>query len=183
LYRHIIQCLQDPDLCRETSSGTRVAMQPDKRNTAPPSAVIRTGAWSRAPANLTGARTPPGASPLQRPATISGENAARTDDVRADDARIDDARIGDARSGNANSGDARSGAGENLARTVDEVAHDLPLDPATFAISDTIPANAAVIERRLGLRRPHVEARDLRARTPTLAELVQALAPDGRPAS
>jgi hypothetical protein len=62
-------------------------------------------------------------------------------------------------------------------RRLDTLARDLPLDPATRDLSDAIPVNAGSIERRLGLRRTRVVGIDMRERTPSPMEIVQALAP------
>jgi hypothetical protein len=51
------------------------------------------------------------------------------------------------------------------------------LDPTVLALHDEMPADAGVIERHLGLRRTRVEGTDLRGRTPSVAEIVSALAP------
>jgi hypothetical protein len=63
------------------------------------------------------------------------------------------------------------------ADAVAKAAGELPLDPAVKALNDTMPGNAAAVERRLGLRRTHVPGVDMRQRTPTPAEIVDALEP------
>lgn len=59
---------------------------------------------------------------------------------------------------------------ERLART-------LPLDPQTRELRDQMPADPRGAERRLGLREPRGPATDLRGRTPSSREIVDALAP------
>lgn len=59
---------------------------------------------------------------------------------------------------------------ERLART-------LPLDPQTRELRDQMPADPRGAERRLGLREPRGAATDLRGRTPSPREIVDALAP------
>lgn len=59
---------------------------------------------------------------------------------------------------------------ERLART-------LPLDPQTREMRDQMPADPRGAERRLGLREPRGPATDLRGRTPSSREIVDALAP------
>ncbi len=59
---------------------------------------------------------------------------------------------------------------ESLART-------LPLDPQTRDLRDAAPPDRAGTERRLGLREPRGAATDMRGRTPSPREIVDALAP------
>jgi len=59
---------------------------------------------------------------------------------------------------------------ERLGRT-------LPLDPATREIRDGVPPDRIGTERRLGLREPRGPATDMRGRTPSPREIVDALAP------
>ena len=59
---------------------------------------------------------------------------------------------------------------ERLVRT-------LPLDPQTREMRDQMPADPRGAERRLGLREPRGPATDLRGRTPSSREIVDALAP------
>jgi hypothetical protein len=65
-------------------------------------------------------------------------------------------------------------------RTIAEFARNLPLDPATRLLSDTMPTDIGGVELRLGLRRTRVAANDLRGRTPSVPELVQMLEPKVR---
>ena len=59
---------------------------------------------------------------------------------------------------------------ERLART-------LPLPPETRELRDGVPADRVGTERRLGLREPRGQATDMRGRTPSPREIVDALAP------
>lgn len=59
---------------------------------------------------------------------------------------------------------------ERLSRT-------LPLDPQTRELRDAVPPDRVGTERRLGLREPRGPATDMRNRTPTPREIVDALAP------
>jgi len=77
-------------------------------------------------------------------------------------------------------GDIESGEKQSDAMPrgeVDLLADNLPLDAATRNLSNTIPADAGAIELRLGLRRTRVAAIDMRSRTPTAQEIIDALAP------
>ena len=60
----------------------------------------------------------------------------------------------------------------------ERLAQALPLDPQTRELRDRMPADPRGIERRLGLREPHGPAADLRGRTPSPREIVDALAPN-----
>lgn len=59
----------------------------------------------------------------------------------------------------------------------ERLAQTLPLDPQTRGLQDQEPANPQAVERRLGLREPHGPVTDLRGRTPTPRDIVNALAP------
>lgn len=59
----------------------------------------------------------------------------------------------------------------------ERLAQTLPLDPQTRELRDQMPPDPRGIERRLGLREPRGPATDLRGRTPTPREIVDALAP------
>ncbi len=59
----------------------------------------------------------------------------------------------------------------------ERLAQTLPLDPQTRELHDQMPADPRGTERRLGLREPRGPATDLRGRTPTSREIVDALAP------
>jgi hypothetical protein len=63
------------------------------------------------------------------------------------------------------------------AAAIDQIARDLPLDEDMRGISDAMPARPAVLALRLGLRRTTVSAIDMRGRSPSSEEIVQALAP------
>lgn len=67
-----------------------------------------------------------------------------------------------------------SGAGNPDA---ERMARTLPLDPQTRDLQDQLPANPRDVERRLGLREPRGPATDMRGRTPTPREMVNALTP------
>ena len=59
----------------------------------------------------------------------------------------------------------------------ERLAQSLPLDPNTRDLRDQMPANPRGTEARLGLREPRGPAIDMRGRTPTPREIVDALAP------
>lgn len=59
----------------------------------------------------------------------------------------------------------------------ERLAQTLPLDPQTRELRDQMPPDPRGIERRLGLREPRGPATDLRGRTPSPQEIVDALAP------
>ncbi len=59
----------------------------------------------------------------------------------------------------------------------ERLAQSLPLDPQTRELRDQMPADPGGTERRLGLREPRGPATDLRGRTPSSREIVDALAP------
>lgn len=59
----------------------------------------------------------------------------------------------------------------------ERLAQTLPLDPQTRELHDQMPADPRGTERRLGLREPRGPATDLRGRTPSPREIVDALAP------
>lgn len=75
------------------------------------------------------------------------------------------------------SGPRATGQPDGPAGAVTRAARALPLDPATKAMNDTMPHDAAAVEHRLGLRPPRVAGTDMRQRMPTPAEIVDALAP------
>ena len=60
---------------------------------------------------------------------------------------------------------------------VERLAQSLPLDPQTRELQDQMPADPRGTERRLGLREPRGPATDMRGRTPSPREIVDALAP------
>ncbi len=59
----------------------------------------------------------------------------------------------------------------------ERVARSLPLDPSIRELRDRLPPNIPAVERSLGLRPPRGPATDLRGRTPSSREIVNALAP------
>ena len=59
----------------------------------------------------------------------------------------------------------------------ERLAQSLPLDPTTRELRDQLPPNPPATEARLGLREPQGPAIDMRGRTPTPREIVDALAP------
>ena len=59
----------------------------------------------------------------------------------------------------------------------ERLAQTLPLDPQTRELRDQMPPDPRGTERRLGLREPRGPATDLRGRTPSPREIVDALAP------
>ena len=59
----------------------------------------------------------------------------------------------------------------------ERLAQTLPLDPQTRELRDQMPPDPRDTERRLGLREPRGPATDLRGRTPSPREIVDALAP------
>lgn len=59
----------------------------------------------------------------------------------------------------------------------ERLAQTLPLDPQTRELRDQLPPDPRGTERRLGLREPRGPATDLRGRTPSPREIVDALAP------
>lgn len=59
----------------------------------------------------------------------------------------------------------------------ERLAQTLPLDPQTRELRDQMPADPRGTERRLGLREPRGPVTDLRGRTPSPQEIVDALAP------
>ena len=59
----------------------------------------------------------------------------------------------------------------------ERLAQALPLDPQTRELRDQMPADPRGTELRLGLREPRGPATDLRGRTPSPQEIVDALAP------
>ncbi len=59
----------------------------------------------------------------------------------------------------------------------ERLAQTLPLDPQTRELRDQMPPDPRGAERRLGLREPRGPATDLRGRTPSPQEIVDALAP------
>ena len=59
----------------------------------------------------------------------------------------------------------------------ERLAQSLPLDPQTRELRDQMPADPRGAERRLGLREPRGPATDLRGRTPSTREIIDALAP------
>lgn len=69
----------------------------------------------------------------------------------------------------------QSGAQSNP--QAEQLSQSLPIDPATRDLRDDRPADVAGTERRLGLREPRGPRADLRGRTPSSREIVDALAP------
>ena len=59
----------------------------------------------------------------------------------------------------------------------ERLAQSLPLDPQTRELRDQLPPDPRGTSRRLGLREPRGPAVDLRGRTPSPREIVDALAP------
>lgn len=59
----------------------------------------------------------------------------------------------------------------------ERLAQSLPLDPMTRELRDSLPPDPVGTQRRLGLRAPRGPATDLRGRTPSSREIVDALAP------
>ena len=59
----------------------------------------------------------------------------------------------------------------------ERVARGLPLDPQTRDLRDRLPPDLPAVERALHLRPPVGSATDMRGRTPSAQEIVDALAP------
>ena len=59
----------------------------------------------------------------------------------------------------------------------ERLAQSLPLDPQTRELRDQMPSDPRGTERRLGLREPRGPATDMRGRTPSPREIIDALAP------
>lgn len=59
----------------------------------------------------------------------------------------------------------------------ERLAQSLPLDPQTRELQDRLPPDPRGTGQRLGLREPQGPATDLRGRTPSPREIVDALAP------
>ena len=59
----------------------------------------------------------------------------------------------------------------------ERLAQSLPLDPQTRELQDQLPSDPRGVARRLGLREPRGQVVDLRGRTPSPREIVDALAP------
>ena len=145
------KCLRDPYLCHDPKVSVANTANSDR---SPAAKALATSA--RAGAALPG----PAARPARAPNSqrqISAPNVADFGEVNV----------------GATPGDGPS-------RAVDDMANDLPLDSATRNLSDTMPTQPAIIERHLGLRRTQVAATDMRNRSPSPAEIVQALAPRER---
>jgi hypothetical protein len=68
-------------------------------------------------------------------------------------------------------------AGETESASVVASEAALPLDRETRGLTDTMPADAGTVERRLGLRRTRSAGIDMRGTTPSPAAIVHALAP------
>jgi hypothetical protein len=151
LYRQIIQCLQDPNLCNEPKSGLDPVRHEDESRS--PSAVSTNAPLPAASRRMTPIRAPD--VPRQR--SVSGDVAVSTKNGGAETA-------------------------ESANHTVDELAHDLPLNPGIRDLADVMPTDVGAIELRLGLRRTSVAGNDMRGRTPSAAQIVQALEPRGRSA-
>lgn len=60
---------------------------------------------------------------------------------------------------------------------VERLAQALPLDPQTRELRDQLPSDPRGTGQRLGLREPRGPAVDMRGRTPSPREIVDALAP------
>jgi hypothetical protein len=149
--RKVRQCLRDPYLCHERKVGLASTTNSDH---SPATKVL--SASARAGAALPG--------PVARPARAA--NSQRQ--IPVPDA-VDIGMV-----------NFEATAGEGPSRSVDDMANDLPLDSASRNLSNTMPTQPAIIERHLGLRRTQVAATDMRNRSPSPAEIVQALAPRER---
>lgn len=57
------------------------------------------------------------------------------------------------------------------------LAQTLPLDPQTAGLQNQEPPDPRGVERRLGIREPRGPATDMRGRTPSPRDIVNALAP------
>ena len=57
------------------------------------------------------------------------------------------------------------------------LAQTLPLDPQTAGLQNQEPPDPHGVERRLGIREPRGPATDMRGRTPSPRDIVNALAP------
>jgi hypothetical protein len=148
--RKVRKCLRDPYLCRDYKVSVANTMSSDH---SPATKVLSASARS-------GALSAPMARPARAP---NSQRQISAPDV-ADIGMV--------------SVEAMPGDGPSHA--VDDMANALPLDSATRNLSDTMPTQPALIERHLGLRRTQVAATDMRNRSPSSAEIVQALAPRER---
>jgi hypothetical protein len=148
--RKVRTCLRDPYLCHEQKVGVAITKNSDH---SPATKVLSASARA-------GALPGPVARPARAP------NPQRQ--MSAPDA-VDIGMV-----------NVEAAPGDDSSRSVDDMANDLPLDSATRNLSDTMPAQPSIIERHLGLRRTQVAATDMRNRSPSPAEIVQALAPRER---
>jgi hypothetical protein len=75
---------------------------------------------------------------------------------------------------------ASTAGAETSNNPVGVLAYNLPLPKSARELVDALPIDAAAVELRLGLRRPHVAGVDMRDRTPLPAEIIEALSPNDR---
>jgi hypothetical protein len=156
MYRQVSECLQDPDLCRIPKSGAQSSMHSDNTAASP---KPPTPAPSAPPRSAVAAAHRPvqlGLPPLRQLAAKSNASAVTTN--------------------------AEPPVVDIQNRSVDELAADLPLDQGTRDLTDAMPPDPGAIELRLGLRRTRAIGVDMRGRTPSPVELVEALAPKERTA-
>jgi hypothetical protein len=149
LYERIQYCLQDPNLCRDV----RITRVGDDPGTAPADPGSAPSSPKRATTSL-----PTKQVIHSRPAGPQPRANVPADSPSAVEASATE---------------PPGGSIDVVTRAVGE----LPLDPAIKALNGTMPNDAAAVERRLGLRRTRVPGIDMRQRTPTPAEIVDALEP------
>jgi hypothetical protein len=160
LQKLVAMCLQDPELCRNGEQRHSILVDAHVGDAAPVTVAGSGGVLSAAPLRPKRA----GPSPAPRPTLgLPAPNQRRPSPPTVYAVGvIEDSDI-----------DEVSGP----SRIVSQIARDLPLDSRVRNLRDTMPSDAADIERRLGLRRTRVAGFDLRRKVPSADEIVQALAP------
>jgi hypothetical protein len=151
LDRKVRKCLRDPYLCRDHNVSVANTTNSDRS-----AATKVLAALARAGVALPGPVARPARAPNSQ-RQISAPNVVDFGVVNVD-----------------------AMPGDDPSRAVDDMANNLPLDSETRNLSDTMPTQPAIIERHLGLRRTQVAATDMRNRSPSPTEIVQALAPRER---
>jgi hypothetical protein len=152
--RLLHQCLQDPDLCEQPG---------DRRASVPASGEARPSFPVSTTSVRVNAKSSTRAVTLTQPHT---ESLARPRQPRENDANSAGVGPGE---------EPEAGNPE-----VDQLVRDLPFDSVTRNLSNAMPADPNAVELRLGLRRTQAVGTDMRGRTPSPDEIVQALVPKGK---
>jgi hypothetical protein len=163
------RCFSDPTLCGVHSGGPAIR---DAPAVAPPAGSSETHdlPLDRSPRNTDIRPMSPGGA--RAPASAQSSSSPR---AGGDDRNRPTESQSPSTPPSASLSTPRKSDGSNAA--ANRISARLPIDPATRDLRDRLPPDIPGLKRRLGLNAPKAAGIDMRGRTPSKSEIVNALAP------